>query len=417
MRVLYYDCFSGISGDMNLGALLDLGVDATYLKEELSKLSLDDAFCLDIQKGLKKGISGTKVDVKLTHHHEHHDISEHHFHFHTQPHEHHHHHSHHRTFKDIETIILESGLSDAIKQRSLKMFWAVAEAEGKIHGKAPLEVGFHEVGAIDSIVDIVGAAICLDALNVEKIIASKIELGGGFVKCEHGIIPVPAPATVEILQSVPVTLGRVPFEMTTPTGAAIIKANVDCFEEKPSFRIQKIGYGLGHKEFNIPNVLRVFLGEEETQTARHEEIVLETNIDDMSPEILAFVQEKLFNAGAKDVYTTAITTKKNRLGVKLTILVGEEHEASVMDIIFTETTSIGLRRHVIQKIALERSIVTLQTPYGEIRVKCAYQQGKMLKYKAEYEDCKKAALAHNIPIFRIYDVVSDRMKENHVSKI
>lgn len=411
MRVLYYDCFSGISGDMNLGALLDLGVDATYLKEELSKLSLDDAFCLDIQKGLKKGISGTKVDVKLTHHHDHHDISEHHFHFHTQPHEHHHHHSHHRTFKDIEAIILGSELSDAIKQRSLKMFWAVAEAEGKIHGKAPLEVGFHEVGAVDSIVDIVGAAICLDALNVEKIIASKIELGGGFVKCEHGIIPVPAPATVEILQSVPVTLGRVPFETTTPTGAAIIKANVDCFEEKPSFTIQKIGYGLGHKEFNIPNVLRVFLGEEETQTAQHEEIVLETNIDDMSPEILAFVQEKLFNAGAKDVYTTAITTKKNRLGVKLSILVTPEKEAEALRIVFEETSSIGLRRYKVDKIALSRSIKRVLTPYGEIEMKCSFYQGKMLKYKAEFDQCKQAALHHNVPILKIYECVTQQMNE------
>ena len=231
MRVLYYDCFSGISGDMHLGALLDLGVEEDYLKRELSKLSLDASFELVIQKRCKMGISGTKVDVTLTHQHAT---------WHTHPYTHHHSHEH-RTFKDIEAIITHSTLSNAIKKRSLKMFWEVALAEGKIHGKEPLDVGFHEVGAVDSIVDIVGAAICLEALKVDKIIASKIELGGGFVQCEHGTLPIPAPATVEILKNVPVTLGRVPFETTTPTGAAIIKANVEAYEEKPSFVIEKIG--------------------------------------------------------------------------------------------------------------------------------------------------------------------------------
>ena len=325
MRVLYYDCFSGISGDMNLGALLDLGVEEEYLRQELSKLSLNFAFKLVIEKASKMGISGTKVSVKL--------IPQ----WHAHPHTH-----EHRTFKSIEAIINASTLAQSIKERSLKMFWTVALAEGKIHGKAPDEVGFHEVGAIDSIVDIVGASICLDALHVKKIIASKIELGGGFVTCAHGTLPVPAPATVEILQNVPITLGRVASETTTPTGAAILKANVDAYEAKPSLVIEKIGYGIGHKDFSIPNVLRVYLGEEEERV--DEEVILETNIDDMSPEILSFVQEQLFEAGVKDVYTTAITTKKNRLGVKLSVLVSLDKEAKAKRIIFSETTSIGLRR-------------------------------------------------------------------------
>lgn len=394
MRVLYYDCFSGISGDMNLGALLDLGVEEEYLRQELSKLSLNFAFKLVIEKASKMGISGTKVSVKL--------IPQ----WHAHPHTH-----EHRTFKSIEAIINASTLAQSIKERSLKMFWTVALAEGKIHGKAPDEVGFHEVGAIDSIVDIVGASICLDALHVKKIIASKIELGGGFVMCAHGTLPVPAPATVEILQNVPVSLNRVPFETTTPTGAAILKANVDAYEAKPSLAIEKIGYGIGHKDFSIPNVLRVYLGEEEERM--DEEVILETNIDDMSPEILSFVQERLFEAGVKDVYTTAITTKKNRLGVKLSVLVSLDKEAEAKRIIFSETTSIGLRRSLVQKIALERNVLHVKTPYGEISVKCAYFEGKRVKYKAEYEECKKAAREHNVPITLVYESVTLAMgKEN-----
>ena len=394
MRVLYYDCFSGISGDMNLGALLDLGVEEEYLRQELSKLSLNFAFKLVIEKASKMGISGTKVSVKL--------IPQ----WHAHPHTH-----EHRTFKSIEAIINASTLAQSIKERSLKMFWTVALAEGKIHGKAPDEVGFHEVGAIDSIVDIVGASICLDALHVKKIIASKIELGGGFVTCAHGTLPVPAPATVEILQNVPITLGRVASETTTPTGAAILKANVDAYEAKPSLVIEKIGYGIGHKDFSIPNVLRVYLGEEEERV--DEEVILETNIDDMSPEILSFVQEQLFEAGVKDVYTTAITTKKNRLGVKLSVLVSLDKEAEAKRIIFSETTSIGLRRLTVEKIALEREEKHVQTPYGEISVKCAYFEGKRVKYKAEYEECKKAAREHNVPITLVYESVTLAMgKEN-----
>jgi len=409
MNILYYDCFSGISGDMNLGALLDLGVKEVYLRQELSKLSLDDAFELEVQKTSKMGISGTKVSVKLTPSHAHSSP------WHTHPYFHDEHHEH-RTFSNIEALILNSTLAQNIKERSLKMFWIVAEAEGKIHGKNPHEVTFHEVGAIDSIVDIVGAAICLDALHVTKIIASKIELGGGFITCAHGTLPVPAPATMEILKNVPITLGRVLFETTTPTGAAILKANVNEFCEKPSLTVEKIGYGIGHKEFEIPNVLRVFLG---TKTPHiQEECVLETNIDDMSPEILAYVQEKLFDAGVKDVYTTAITTKKNRLGVKLSVLVSVEKKQEAIDIILQETTSIGLRSFNVEKIALKRQMITLHSRYGAIDVKCAFKEGVMLNYKAEYEVCKQAALNYNVPLLCIYEEIATLMKAYHdISKI
>ncbi len=412
MRVLYYDCFSGISGDMNLGALLDLGVEVEHLKKELSKLGLDEHFELEVGKRSKMGIRGTYVHVTL------HEVTHHHLGmWHTHPHSHHEHTHEHRTYKEIKAIITRSLLSEAIKERSLKMFWLLAVAEGKIHGKHPDEVGFHEVGAIDSIVDIVGAAICLEFLHVKKIVASKIELGGGFVNCAHGKFPVPAPATVEILRDVPVSLGRVSSEATTPTGATIIKANVDVFEEQPSLKIEKIGYGIGHKDFSIPNVLRVFLGEVEEKTAKDEEVVLETNIDDMSPEILAYVQERLFAVGVKDVYTTAITTKKNRLGVKLSVLVSPKKEEDAKMVIFKETSSIGLRRYGVEKIALQREIRTIVTSYGAVDVKCTFLEGKPLKYKAEYEQCKALALKQSVPLRSVYESVSQAMGEENVSKI
>lgn len=408
MSVLYYDCFSGISGDMNLGALLDLGVDEAHLRQELSKLGLDEAFELEVSKSSKMGILGTKVHVKLlqeTHEHVHHHAKS--VWHTTKPHAHAHH--EHRTYQTIEALIQNSSLDETVKKRSIAMFWEVALAEGKIHGKEPHEVAFHEVGAIDSIVDIVGAAICLEALHVKKIVASKIELGGGFVHCAHGTFPVPAPATLEILKHIPITLGRVPSETTTPTGAAILKVNVDCFEEKLSLVIEKIGYGIGHKDFSIPNVLRVFLGEEEETVRVDEEIVLESNMDDMNPEILAYVQERLFAIGVKDVYTTAITTKKNRLGVKLSVLVSSAKEQAAMRVIFEETSSIGLRRYVVGKIALEREVKSVSTPFGEIAVKCSFYEGNILKYKAEYEECKAAALRHHVPITKVYESVTHGM--------
>ena len=244
MKILYYDCFCGISGDMNLGALTDLGVDKNYLVNEISKLNLDSEYEIKIEKALKNGISGTRVDVLLKDH----------------AHDEHNHEHHHRNLEDIKNIINSSCLNDKVKKTSLEIFMKVAEAEALVHDKPLDEVHFHEVGAIDSIIDIVGAAICLDYLNVDKISASSVQVGGGFVKCVHGIIPVPAPATVEILRNIPLKSGIVQFETTTPTGAAILAANVEEFTDKVDFSIEKTGYGIGHRDLEIPNVLRVYLG-------------------------------------------------------------------------------------------------------------------------------------------------------------
>ncbi|MCG8700359.1 MAG: nickel pincer cofactor biosynthesis protein LarC, partial [Bacteroidales bacterium] len=282
MNILYYECFAGISGDMNLGALIDLGVPVEYLKSELQKLPVP-GYSISTEKSLKMGISGTKVTVQLTEHHGHHH------------HHHHEHHDHHRGFSDIKKLIEESELSPNVKKDSIGIFTYIAQAEGKIHNKPANEVHFHEVGAVDSIVDIVGAAICIDYLKPGKIMCSTVQLGGGFVKCAHGTFPVPAPATMEILQNVPVAKGIVQKETTTPTGAAILKYYVSEFTDTPTFSLSKTSYGLGHYDFDIPNVLRVSLVSEQSildlETASA--TMIECNIDDMPAEHTEFVLKNL----------------------------------------------------------------------------------------------------------------------------
>lgn len=274
MGILYYDCFCGISGDMNLGAMIDLGVNSDLLIEELKKLPMAHEFELKITRQQKKGIEGTKVDVVLKGHegHGHHHHGDgHHHHDHSHGHEEHHHHAHgghhhheHRNLAVIEGMIMGSTLSDSVKALSMKIFMEVAAAEAKVHGKPIEEVHFHEVGAVDSIVDIVGAAICYEALGVEKVIASPVEIGGGFVKCDHGMMPVPAPATAEILKGVPVRMGLTKSEMTTPTGAAILKALVSEYKDQMTMNIVRIGYGLGSRDHEFPNVLRAMILESDS---------------------------------------------------------------------------------------------------------------------------------------------------------
>jgi uncharacterized protein (TIGR00299 family) protein len=429
MRVLYYDCFCGISGDMNLGALVDLGVDPDYLIRELAKLRLDGEYRIAIRKETKHGITGTKVDVILNHgedegeHHEHdgdhaahsgaHDGHPHcHNHAgHGEPHEH-----QHRNIQDIRRIIQGSDLPEKVKQSSLDMFLRIAQAEAKVHGKPIDEVHFHEVGAIDSIVDIVGAAIALDSLQVDQVLASTVQVGGGFVRCAHGVIPVPAPATVELLKGIPIKSGLVPFETTTPTGAAILAANVERFTDQLAFTVEKIGYGVGGRDLDVPNVLRVYLGTvTEDPADRAEQYILETNIDDMNPELFGYIEERLFAAGALDVYRTPIIMKKGRSAVKLSILVNDQCENAVREIILRESTSLGMRRYRVDKIMLDRRLLTISTVYGEIRIKRAYDGEELVKYKAEYEDCRKAAIANHVPIAKVYREV-DKIMETIVAK-
>lgn len=436
MKILYYDCFCGVSGDMNLAALIDLGVPKEYLLQELSKMNLNSEYEIKIERAVKLGITGTRVDVILkdkledkthikeqalhghnhehTHGHSHHHEGEEHNHGennHSHSHEDSHkehvhtHQHHHRNLKDIEEIINWSDLSDKVKKLSLDMFMKVAEAEAKVHGKDLYEVHFHEVGAIDSIVDMVGAAICLDYLNVDKIIASPVQVGGGFVKCAHGLMPVPAPATVEILKNIPINVGIVQFETTTPTGAAILAANVHEFTSKIDFSIKKIAYGIGHRDLEIPNVLRVYLGEKEGSEGVGEMYILETNIDDMNPEFYGYLEERLFEVGALDVVKTSIFMKKGRPAIKLSISVNERNEEAVLDIIFQETTSIGARKYKVEKIMLNTEFSKVKTEYGDITIKKSYYKGKLVKYKPEYEECKIIAKEKNISIDKVYKAV------------
>lgn len=404
MRILYYDCFCGISGDMNLGALIDLGLPKEYLLQELTKINLDSEYEIKIENSVKLGITGTKVDVKLKedledekHDHGEHDHGE-----------HDHGGHHHRNLKDIEKIINSSELNDKVKKLSLDMFIKIAEAEAKIHGKNLYDVHFHEVGAIDSIIDFIGAAICIDYMKVDKIIASPVQVGSGFVKCAHGLMPVPAPATAEILRDIPINTGIVQFETTTPTGAAILATNVKEFTEKINFSIKKVGYGIGHRDLEIPNVLRVYLGESYEKEIYEDSVIqymLETNIDDMNPEFYEYVQEKLFEAGALDVFKTSISMKKGRPGVKLSVLINEKDEGNILDVIFEETTSIGVRKYKVEKIMLHRDLSKVKTEYGDITIKKSYYKGKLVKYKPEYEECKNIAKEKNVSIDKVYKAV------------
>jgi pyridinium-3,5-bisthiocarboxylic acid mononucleotide nickel chelatase len=381
MKILYYDCFSGISGDMNLGAMIDLGVDKTFLINELNKLNLK-GWELIVQKDQRHGISGTKVTVKQTsHEHE------------------------HRYVSDIEKILNDSSLDNKTKELSHKIFMKIATAESYVHEISVDKVHFHEVGAIDSIVDIVGAAICFNTLEVDEVHVSPIELGSGFVKCSHGILPVPAPATAEIIKGLPVKKGGVDFEATTPTGAAILAVLGTDFVSEYPLKIKKTAYGIGQKDHpSVPNLLRIFLGETITGSeSGHDALHLECNIDDMNPEFFEYISEKLFKAGASDVYYSNITMKKGRPGIVLNVICEREFSDTLKGIIFTESTSLGIRTFSFRKDTLVRKFDTLQTTYGNVIIKRSFYKGKEVSSKPEYEECKRIALDKGIPVKEVYN--------------
>lgn len=377
MRILYYDCFAGISGDMNLGAMIDLGVEAAYLESELRKLNIE-GFHLDIVKDLRRGISGTKATVVV----ENPDNEK------------------HRHLRHVEEIINNSSLSEAVKANSLKIFKLIAFAEAKVHQIEVERVHFHEVGALDSIADIVGAAICLDFLKVDKVLSSPIQLGGGMVKCAHGMMPVPAPATALIVADVPVKLGLVQHEATTPTGAAILVAIVDEFTEQMNFQITKTAYGIGQRDVSeVPNVLRVFLSESQNAVSDVKEemaTVLECNIDDMNPERYDFILEQLFAEGASDAWLVPIIMKKSRPATQLNVLCSPDKVLKMKQIIFTQSTSIGLREYKVNKSILSRTETTVETKYGKVRIKQSKFEGKVVRSKPEADDCRAIALREKI---------------------
>lgn len=316
--------------------------------------------------------------------------------------------------RHIEKIINGSSLQDNVKESALKIFNLIAVAEAKVHGISIEAVHFHEVGALDSIADIVGAAICLDYLKVDKIMSSSIQLGGGTVMCAHGLMPVPAPATAEIVAHTPVKTGLVNHEATTPTGAAILVAMVDEFTDSLNLPIKKTGYGIGNRDSEVPNVLRVFLCEDAVSTedvSSEAAIVLESNIDDMNPEHYDFLLEQLFKAGASDAWLTPIIMKKSRPAVTLSVLCTPELTDKIKEIMFVHSSSLGMRESKILKHMLRREEILVDTIYGPVRVKRSYFKGKLVNQKPESEDCRKLALSHNISIAEVEQELTKTLKE------
>jgi uncharacterized protein (TIGR00299 family) protein len=441
MKVLYLDIFSGVSGDMFVGALLDLGVDAHQFEHELEKLRVD-GYHLHVSRGEKSGIAGIKFDVHLAddhdhdHNHEHdhghshsHDDHHHHHehgHSHSHSHEHathktqheheHHHHDENRTFAEIRKLIAQSALSDWVKKKSIAVFQRIADAEGKIHGKPPEQVHFHEVGAVDSIVDIVGASIALEMLGKPRVLAAPVVEGFGWIDCAHGRFPIPAPATLAILgaRNVAVTQCDEPHELVTPTGAALLAEFVENFGPMQGLVAEKIGFGLGTRVNKTrPNVLRAVLGSESTvhspqSTVAHDwEIdtiaVLETNLDDVSAEILGNFVERTLAAGALDVFYTPIQMKKNRPGVLLTVLCAQAEADKFSESILRETSAFGVRRYLAERRKLRREFTTVKTPFGEVTVKIGKLDGKIVQAAPEFESCKKLADSAKVPLKQVYD--------------
>ena len=424
MRTLYLDLFSGISGDMFIGALIDLGLDPQRLEQELAKLNLE-GYHLHVTRSQKGSIAGIKFDVHLAsdhgHHHEHeeHSHSSHshgleHSHSHSQSHAHPHSsghaHDNSRNFGEIRQLISQSALSTWVKEKSIAVFHRIAIAEGKIHGLPPDRVHFHEVGAIDSIVDIVGACIGLELLDRPRLLASGVVEGNGWVDCAHGRFPIPAPATLAILGARGIALSQCnePHELVTPTGAALLAELVESFGPMQELVAQKIGFGLGTRENKSrPNVLRAILGEAGESTRTHDwEIdtiaVLETNLDDISSEILGNFVDAALASGALDVFHTPIQMKKNRPGVLLSVLCATPDADKFCELILRQTTSFGVRRYTAERRKLARDFTKVQTAYGEVSVKLGRLDGRVIQAAPEFESCKQLAASANVPLKEVY---------------
>ena len=393
MKTLYFDCSSGISGNMTLGALLEIVGDENYLLEELKKLNID-GYKIEISKKVKNGITGTYVDVILEHMNKcdnRNNKEEHHYHK-------------HRNLEDINRIIDKSSLDEKVKNLAKKIFLRVAKAESKVHGKLIEEVHFHEVGALDSIIDIVGTAILINKINPDKIISSIVNDGYGFIECMHGTIPVPVPATSEIFSSSRVKCRQIDIdtELVTPTGAAIIAELSEEFTLLPTIKIEKVGLGAGLKDLKIPNILKIYYGE--IEGSKEDFIVMETNIDDCSGEVLGYTEELLLKNKALDVFFTPIYMKKNRPAYKLTVLCRREDMNNLQNIIFKETTTIGIRYRVEERIELEREIIEIDTKYGKVKAKKVKNNNEEYIYP-EYESIKEVALKNDISLKELYKVI------------
>jgi pyridinium-3,5-bisthiocarboxylic acid mononucleotide nickel chelatase len=401
MRIAYLDCFAGISGDMFLGALIDAGAGPKILHEAVAALNLNAT--LKIEKADRSGISSTKVHVyegeKLAE--TAHPPAKQHSHTHDHPHEQKHNHTHGRSLTVIRNLINAADLAAPIKQTAIETFELLGASEAKIHNVPIEKIHFHEVGAVDAIVDIVAASAGIHALAIDKWHSSPLNVGGGMVDCAHGRFPVPAPATADLLRGLPTYSAHIEKELVTPTGAALIRTLAPTFGPQPSMRIQQIGYGAGTRNpKDFPNVLRISIGE--SSEATHSAVaVLQTAIDDLSPQILAYVTERALALGALDVMSTAVQMKKGRLGTLLTILADDAQIPALEDLLLRETSTLGVRIHHERRSCLDRTHATVTTPYGDIRIKLGSRNGETYNAAPEFEDCRAAAQKHNVPVKQV----------------
>jgi uncharacterized protein (TIGR00299 family) protein len=389
--IAYFDCFSGISGNMVLGALLDCGVPIDALLDGLKPLAVD-GYRLEVRETNKAGLRGLMVEVRVKG---------------EQP---------HRHLKDIEDILQSGGLSEGVRERALRTFRLLAEAESRAHGEPVERIHFHEVGAVDSIVDIVGAAVCLEQLGVETIYASPLHIGAGNVQTAHGLLPLPAPATAELLKGIPVYGRDVDAELVTPTGAALLIAMGATFDSAPPMRIDCVGYGAGTRDLPWANLLRVAVGRAKPSGGGPEsaerEMVVEANIDDMNPQWYEHVFDRLFAAGALDVFLTPIQMKRSRPGVTLGMLVEESKLEEALGALFAETTTIGVRMYEVQRRKLDRAQRTVHTAYGAVRIKTASWQGRTLNAAPEYRDCLRLAEEKGVPLKDVYQAALAAAQES-----
>jgi hypothetical protein len=384
MRILYFDCIAGISGDMALGALIDAGADLEPIRAGLMTLPVEP-FDLEVEQVESNGIRATKVDVRTP------AVGV------------------IRTYANIRSLLDLAELPLDAKGLAQRIFRRLAEAEAMVHRRELEQVTFHEIGAVDSIVDIVGTALALSSLGVERVFASAVPTGFGMVKTEHGSLPIPAPAVVELLRGAPMYSRGVPVELVTPTGAAILAALVEGFGELPRMRVEHVGYGAGSARLDFPNVLRVLIGEEDreavpgTETPAGTEIVLETNVDDLNPELYAYVLERLFAAGAQDAWLTPIVMKKGRPAITISVLVSPQRQEAVRQVLFREAGTLGVRATSVDKQVLEREWVEVSTEHGTVRVKIASLEGKAVTLAPEFEDCARVAREAGVPLREIYE--------------
>jgi uncharacterized protein (TIGR00299 family) protein len=379
MRIAYFDCFSGASGDMILGSMIDAGLSPGGLREELKKLRLRNV-SLKIKKVLKGGISATQVVVEGK------DEKR-----------------HSRSPKEILQIIDRSRLDSEVKEKSREIFKRIASVEAKIHRKPIEEVHFHEIGGLDSVVDIVGAVWGFREMGIEKLYVSRVNVGTGFVRCEHGLLPVPAPATLALMKRKPIYSSGVERELLTPTGAALLTSLGSEFGKMPGMKVERIGYGAGRNDLPHPNLLRLIVGKEETVAGKEKVMVVETNIDDMNPQLYDYVMEKLLGMEVQEVFLTPILMKKSRPATLITTICSAEKLSSVIDFLIRETTTLGLRWREEERSCADREILTLQTRHGRVQFKLARWDGKVSNFSPEYEDCKRLALKKGISLKEVFE--------------